>query len=138
MADEPACGASNENIGRKVLLTEYPCEADAGGQRVDAQLTPAGGVLTCDDGGGGPGEQRVRGGEGGAYAGATLVEQAAGVILCRPLPPGEELDALLDDDSIEERLSAKDASFAGVRIVMEVTEAVQGYGCSEEAAYKDV
>jgi hypothetical protein len=40
VADEPTCGAPDEDICGEVLLAEYAGDADSGGERVDPNLRP--------------------------------------------------------------------------------------------------
>lgn len=138
VADQPARRASNEYVGGEVLLAQHPCQADAGGQRVDPGLTPPGRIFGGQDGGGGPGENGMGRRKGRVDSCAALKEEAAGIIRLRSLPPRDKLHSLLHDKAIHKRFAGEDSSFASVFILFEVSNPIQGDGSSEQAADKNV
>ena len=55
VADEPACGAADEDIGGEVLFGEDAADADSGGQTVDCSSCEPARILVGDDRSEGPG-----------------------------------------------------------------------------------
>ena len=63
VADEPACGAADEHVRRKVLLGKHTADADAGGESIDCRARKPAGVFIANDGGHCPGSGSVVGGK---------------------------------------------------------------------------
>lgn len=79
----------------------------------------------------GRGKRRIR-------AGARLKKQATCFVHGGPLTPEDQLHALLDDYSIQERLTAQYAGFTSMSILCEVTEPVERHGSGNEASDEDI
>src|SRR5882757_2396677 len=108
VADEPACGAADQDVGGEVLLGEDAADADSGGQSVDRGPCEPAGILVTDNSSYGPGGGGVVGGKAGVRW-ARGEEVALRVVHVRAVAAGDELEGLADDEAVDEGFAAQEA-----------------------------
>src|ERR1039458_2658516 len=138
MADQPTGGAAYQDIRGEMLLSKHAGEAYAGGQGVNTELAQARGVFIGQHRGRRPGEDAVRGGERRVDSGASLEELALVLVYTGPLAPEDELHALLDDEAVEDRLSAEESGLLGMRIGVRQAGSNEDNGGGDKAPGKNV
>ena len=137
VADEPAGGAADQNVGGEVLLGEDAADAYVVAKSVDRGAHEPAGILVADDRGHGPGGGGVVGGKGGVER-ARAEEVALRVVHVWAVAEGDELDGLADGQAVDERFAAKDAGLMGLRGVVVQTPEVHAGGHDAERADSSV
>src|ERR1039458_4842000 len=134
VAHQPSGGAAHQHIGGEMLLAEDARNAHASGDGVCAELDPGRRILPGDCSSGRPGQHAMGGGKRGVNSGPTLEELASRVIRMWPLPPKNQLQALLHHHSIHRCFGAEDSGLRRMLISLEMTHPKQGYRSGDQSS----
>src|SRR3569833_1143872 len=138
VADHPAEGASDEDVGRKVLLAEDAGDADTSCYAVERKLIQCRWIFIGKHGRTGPCQHAEIRGKRPVDADAGLKELAPGSVDVRPLAHEDQLHALLDDEAVDEGFAAENAGLACMIALGQVPYPIHHGRSGDEGARLDV
>ncbi len=131
LSDQPSGDAADEDVGGEVLFGEDTADADRSCQAVDRCLRQPARILRCEDRGHRPREGGVVRGERSVIPGRAE-ELTVRVIGPRAVPAEDDLQRLVDGESVDGCFAGEEAGLVRLRSVVEEAPEVGGGGDSAD------
>jgi len=108
-----------------MITTYHSCHADSRRHAVNEDLGQEAVVAGGDDGRGRPRNNAVVGGERRVKANAGLEEFSFGIVDCGPFAPGDDLDDLVDAETVDHGLAGHYPGLLGLVVMVHVAKSIE-------------